>query len=130
MRVGTRIVFPDLRLSLGGYKDVDLTVTSGSKSVFSNVWCRSDEETYDRHIFTQEWGGYDTLTGVPRGRISPVPDLLEQVAHLVLERGADDQRLRSQRIRLGGLRVAEAEVRGAPGVQDRAHDPRELSLLG
>ena len=73
MRTGTRIVFPDLRLSWAGYKAVDLTVTSGSKSVFSNVWCRSDEETYDRHIFTEEWGGYDTLTGVPRGKTIACP---------------------------------------------------------
>lgn len=73
VRTGTRIVFPTLRLSFAGYKDVDLAVTSGSKASWSSVWCRSDEAIYDRHIFTQEWGGYDTLTGVPRGRTIACP---------------------------------------------------------
>ncbi len=75
VRDGTKIVFPTLRLSFAGYKDVNLTVTSGSKSVFSTVWCRSDEQAYDRYIFAEEWGpdGYNTLTGVPRARVIACP---------------------------------------------------------
>lgn len=73
MRTGTRIVFPTLRMSFAGYKDVTITVTSGSKSALSSVWCRSNEDTYDSQIQVQEWGGYDTLTGTPRGRINACP---------------------------------------------------------
>ena len=35
-RSGTKIVFPDLRLSWAGYKNATITVTSGSKSVFES----------------------------------------------------------------------------------------------
>lgn len=73
VRDGTQINFPTLRLPFSGYKNVTITVTSGSKSVFSSVWCRSDEETYDDTILAAEWGGYDTLTGVPRGRVIACP---------------------------------------------------------
>ena len=48
----------------------------------------------------------------------------------LLELTALDERCRCQRIRLGGLKVAEAEVRRAAGVQDRADDPGEPRLLG
>ncbi len=73
VRSGTRIVFPTLRLSFAGYKDVTITVTSGSKSAFSSTWCRSNEDTYDSEILKEEWSGYDTLTGVPRARINACP---------------------------------------------------------
>lgn len=73
VRVGTRIVFPTLRLSFAGYQTVDLAVTSGSKSRFSSTWCRSNEETYDSTIDASQWGGYETLTGVPRAKINACP---------------------------------------------------------
>lgn len=73
VRTGTRIVFPTVRLSWGGYQDVTITVTSGSKSSFSSTWCRSDEQAYDSFISVESWGGYDTLTGVPRARIISCP---------------------------------------------------------
>lgn len=73
VRTGTKIVFPTLRLSFAGYKNATITVTSGSKSSFSSVWCRSNEETYDSQILTEQWSGYDTVTGVPRARINACP---------------------------------------------------------
>ncbi len=74
-RSGTRIVFPTLRLSFGGYKDVVMTVTAGSKSVFSSTWCRSNEETSDYLITTADWSDFSTETapGVPRGKINACP---------------------------------------------------------
>lgn len=73
VRSGTRIVFPTLRLSWAGYKNVNLAVTSGSKSALSSTWCRSNEDTYDSTILTDQWSGYNTLTGVPRARIIACP---------------------------------------------------------
>ncbi len=73
VRNGTRIIFPTLRMAYGGHKDVSLRVTSGSKSVFSNVWCRSNEEAYDSVIKKEQWADYDTVVGVPRSRINACP---------------------------------------------------------
>lgn len=72
-RSGTRIVFPTLKLFYSGHKDVSLAVTSGSKSVYSSVWCRSNEETYDSVIPKEQWTDYDTEVGVPRARTIACP---------------------------------------------------------
>lgn len=76
-RTGTRIEFPEQTLPFAGFKSVDLAVTSGSKSRFSSVWCRSNEDTWDYH-FT--WLPSTTVTfdtayvdGVPRGKVSACP---------------------------------------------------------
>ncbi len=76
-RTGTRILFPEQTLAFNGYKSVDLAVTSGSKSVFSSVWCRSNEDTWDYHF---SWlpatvHTFDTASvdGVPRGKINSCP---------------------------------------------------------
>ena len=75
VRTGTDITFPTLRLSWDGYRNVNLAVTSGSKSKFSSTWCRSNEETYDSSIPAIVWanGGYDTRTGTPRARVIACP---------------------------------------------------------
>ena len=72
-QVATRIVFPTLRLNWDGYRNVNLQVTSGSKSVFSSTWCRSDEQSYDSTILVDSWAGYDTRTGTPRARVIACP---------------------------------------------------------
>ncbi len=76
-RTGTRIEFPEQTLAFNGYKSVDLAVTSGSKSVFSSVWCRSNEETWDYHFawLPANVQPFNTATadGVPRGKINACP---------------------------------------------------------
>jgi hypothetical protein len=74
-RTGTKIVFPTLRLSFGGYEDVTMTVTAGFRSVYSSTWCRSNEEASEYLITVAEWTGYDTesVPGVPRSRINACP---------------------------------------------------------
>ena len=77
VRVGTRIEFPEQTLAFQGYKDVDLAVTSGSKSKFTSTWCRSNEETWDYHYvwFPSTVVTFDTgeSDGTPRGRINACP---------------------------------------------------------
>ena len=76
VREGTTIVFPTLRLPFDGYKNVIITVTSGSKSVLSSVWCRSNELSYDRTITAEEWGadGYSTrYLSVPNAKVNACP---------------------------------------------------------
>jgi hypothetical protein len=76
-RAGTRIDFPTLRMTFGGYEDVQITVTSGSKSVFSSVWCRSDEVAYEKTINAEQWGadGYSTkfLAGITYAKVNACP---------------------------------------------------------
>jgi hypothetical protein len=73
VRNGTKIIFPSVLMSFSGYKDVAATVTSGSKSVLSNTWCRSNETAYDYVIKKEQWLDWQTIDGVPRGRINACP---------------------------------------------------------
>ncbi len=77
VRTGTRIEFPEQTLAFQGYKNVDLAVTAGSKSVFTSTWCRSNEETWDYHYV---WLHSTVVTfdtahsdGTPRARVNACP---------------------------------------------------------